>query len=125
MYDLTEFIKKHPGGSDWINFTQGTDITEAFEASHLVNTKYVEKLLATYFVKVAENSRNSPYTFNENGFYKTLKRKIEPKLKVISQHIISIQSEFNSVYTIEIIIIAIAKAFSIFVCIGSRHRKYK
>lgn len=31
LYDLTDWEKFHPGGSEWINLTKGTDITEAFE----------------------------------------------------------------------------------------------
>lgn len=59
-----------------------TDITEAFEASHIVNVNKVETILAKYYVKDADHPRNSPYTFNEQGFYKTLKRRAEPILKV-------------------------------------------
>lgn len=31
LYDLASFIYNHPGGSEWLNLTKGTDITEAFE----------------------------------------------------------------------------------------------
>ena len=34
LYDLSDFESRHPGGSQWISFTQGTDCTEAFEAHH-------------------------------------------------------------------------------------------
>ncbi|RXG67353.1 cytochrome b5-related protein [Armadillidium vulgare] len=34
LYDLTAFIKSHPGGPFWIEETRGTDITESFESSH-------------------------------------------------------------------------------------------
>ncbi|CAL8094440.1 unnamed protein product [Orchesella dallaii] len=81
LYNLESFIQKHPGGSDWIEMTRGTDITEAFEASHVVNVNKVEAVLAKYYVKDAEHPRNSPYTFKEDGFYKTLKRRVEPVFK--------------------------------------------
>jgi len=45
LYDLTSFISSHPGGSHWIQMTQGTDITEAFESSHVVNVSKVEATL--------------------------------------------------------------------------------
>lgn len=35
MYDLTEFAKTHPGGSSWINYTKGQDITALFKTHHL------------------------------------------------------------------------------------------
>ena len=31
LYDLESFIEHHPGGSEWLELTRGTDITEAFE----------------------------------------------------------------------------------------------
>ncbi|KAF2360548.1 Fatty acid desaturase domain [Trinorchestia longiramus] len=73
LYDFSSFIDKHPGGQFWLETTKGTDITEAFEAHHL--NPSVEKLLPKFFVKDATTKRNSPYTFHENGFYKTLKRR--------------------------------------------------
>lgn len=82
LYNLEDFIDKHPGGKDWIEFSKGTDITESFESSHVVNTQKVNQLLSKYYVKDAKTPRNSPYTFKENGFYRTLKRKIEPILQV-------------------------------------------
>eukprot|EP00090_Calanus_glacialis_P038314 TRINITY_DN66911_c0_g1_i1.p1 TRINITY_DN66911_c0_g1~~TRINITY_DN66911_c0_g1_i1.p1 ORF type:complete len:439 (-),score=74.31 TRINITY_DN66911_c0_g1_i1:18-1256(-) len=77
LYDLSDF--KHPGGSAWIELTKGTDITEAFETMHVqdISPKLVEK----YKVKPAIGPRNYRYTFKEDGFYKTLKRKVQPILK--------------------------------------------
>lgn len=69
--------------ADILQSNHRTDITEAFEASHVVNVNKVEAVLAKYYVKEAQNPRNSPYTFKEQGFYKTLKRRVEPVLKVM------------------------------------------
>ncbi|CAH1109798.1 unnamed protein product [Psylliodes chrysocephalus] len=81
IYDLTAFVEKHPGGAEWLNLTKGTDITEAFEVHHL--TDLPKEMLQKYFVKKAKTKRNSPYTFEEDGFYKTLRREIQPVLKVV------------------------------------------
>lgn len=35
MYDLLPFISKHPGGSEWIKYTQGQEITEQYVVHHL------------------------------------------------------------------------------------------
>jgi cytochrome b involved in lipid metabolism len=35
LYDLTDFINKHPGGSSWLELTKGQDITEHFIVHHL------------------------------------------------------------------------------------------
>ena len=73
LYDLSGFIGKHPGGSDFIRLSQGNDITEGFESSHMVNVDQIEKILAKHYVRDAETLRNSPYTFKPDGFYNRLK----------------------------------------------------
>ncbi|KAK7080234.1 hypothetical protein SK128_017051, partial [Halocaridina rubra] len=79
LYDLTDFINRHPGGRTWLECTKGTDITEAFESAHI--SLAAEKILPKYFVKDIHTPRNSPYTFHEDGFYRTLKRKVRPILE--------------------------------------------
>ena len=59
----------------WIEATKDTDITEAFESAHI--SENPEKLLQKYYVKDISTPRNSPYTFHEDGFYKTFKRKVK------------------------------------------------
>ena len=78
-------MSQHPGGRDWLEMTQGMDITELFESCHLVNVKLVEATLKKFYIKEATTVRNSPYTFEDQGFYKTLKRKVEPILKVFKR----------------------------------------
>ncbi|XP_066140665.1 cytochrome b5-related protein [Euwallacea fornicatus] len=79
LYDLSDFIQIHPGGPDWIKLTKGTDITEVFESHHL--TSKAETLLPKLFLKKASLPRNSPFTFHERGFYKTLKGRIAKKVE--------------------------------------------
>nr|CAD7571279.1 unnamed protein product [Timema californicum] len=74
LYDLSGFVDKHPGGAEWLEITKGTDITEAFEAHHL--NPSAEKHLKQLHVRRAKSQRNSPYNFREDGFYKTLKKKV-------------------------------------------------
>ncbi|XP_061391468.1 cytochrome b5-related protein-like, partial [Musca vetustissima] len=81
IYDFTDFIDKHPGGSFWIRETRGTDITEAFEAHHL--TTAPSKMIEKYKVRDANKPRIYTLTMHENGFYKTLKRRVMEKLKTI------------------------------------------
>ena len=78
---MFNFILKHPGGKFFIESTEGTDITEAFESGHVVDSGKVEAVLQKYLVRVAETPRNSDFTFHENGFYRTLKRRVTPILK--------------------------------------------
>lgn len=81
IYDFTDFIEKHPGGEFWIRETRGTDITEAFEAHHL--TSAPSKMIEKYKVRDAVKPRIYTLTMHENGFYKTLKRRVAEKLKTI------------------------------------------
>lgn len=81
LYDLTDFVGVHPGGKEWLTVTKGTDITEAFETHHLKGI--AETLLRQYYVKEATTPRNHPFTFKDDGFYRTLKQKVIPKLNEI------------------------------------------
>ncbi|KAJ8929856.1 hypothetical protein NQ314_017461 [Rhamnusium bicolor] len=83
LYDFGDFVNLHPGGKDWLRLTKGTDITEAFEVHHLSISP--NRLLPKHFVRKAKKPRNSPFTFEENGFYKTLKKKIHEKLKTVPE----------------------------------------
>ncbi|XP_068631262.1 cytochrome b5-related protein-like [Battus philenor] len=85
LYDLTSFIKQHPGGEEWLELTKGTDVTEAFESHHL--NPAIESILNKYYVKDAKTPRNSPFTFKEDGFYRTLKREVYEELKKIPKNV--------------------------------------
>lgn len=92
LYDLTEFIHRHPGGSAWLKVTKGIDITEQFEANHIRDK--AELLLPKFYVRDAELPRNCKITFDENGFYKTLKRRAAIKLETIDQKAAGAKSRF-------------------------------
>ena len=47
LYDLSQFMDKHPGGKEWLEFTRGTDCTTEFETHHLDDGK-MRKYLKTY-----------------------------------------------------------------------------
>ncbi|XP_049529706.1 cytochrome b5-related protein-like [Anopheles darlingi] len=81
LYDLASFIQSHPGGPDWLRITKGTDITEAFETHHI--GRRAEQLLPKFYVRPATHPRNVRLTFNEQGFYRTLKRRIRQRLDSI------------------------------------------
>ena len=49
MYDLSQYINKHPGGESWLRLTQGQDVTEHFVVHHL-NEKKARDVLAKYYV---------------------------------------------------------------------------
>lgn len=90
LYDLSDFIDRHPGGSQWLQQTGGTDITEAFEVHHIY-TERVEQVLAKFYVRQAARPRNVKLTFHATGFYRTLKRRIGEQLLTIDR-----RPEFHS-----------------------------
>jgi hypothetical protein len=81
LYDLTDFIAKHPGGADWLEVTKGIDITEQFETHHIRDV--AEKLLPKFYVRDAELPRNYKITFDKDDFYLTLKRRVASKLETL------------------------------------------
>ncbi|CAG4915814.1 unnamed protein product [Colias eurytheme] len=81
LYDLDQFMDKHPGGQEWLELSKGTDITEAFEAHHI--NPVAESMLKKFYVRDAKTPRNSPFTFHEDGFYRTLKKKAWESIKTI------------------------------------------
>jgi cytochrome b involved in lipid metabolism len=60
LYGRSPFMENHPAGSQRLEMSRGTDITELFECSH--PNPNVDKILAKYFVKKTDIPRNSPYT---------------------------------------------------------------
>jgi fatty acid desaturase len=78
LYDLSDF--RHPGGDQWLSLTRGTDITELFEIHHL-DSERVNRMIHLYKVEPEPGDpplppRRSPFTFEPNGFYCTLRKKV-------------------------------------------------
>ncbi|XP_011647047.1 cytochrome b5-related protein isoform X1 [Pogonomyrmex barbatus] len=84
LYDLDTFAKSHPGGSEWIRLTKGTDITELFETHHI--TDKAERLLPKFYVSDAVTPRSVSLTFLPNGFYRTFKKRASEALKSVDFH---------------------------------------
>ncbi|KAJ3332225.1 Cytochrome b5- protein, partial [Gonapodya sp. JEL0774] len=81
--DLSDFIQRHPGGSEWLTMTKGADITEAFE-SHHPNIDFIRaNILPKYYVRQADWSRESPLTFTPGDFYDTLRSRVRETIRKI------------------------------------------
>nr|XP_022905146.1 cytochrome b5-related protein-like [Onthophagus taurus] len=91
LYDFNDFIKIHPGGKDWLELTEGTDITEAFESNHI--STLPEAFLPKYFIKTINTPRNSPFTFEKNDLYQTLKKNVRNEINKSSELIKSLQNK--------------------------------
>ncbi|VVC46188.1 Cytochrome b5-like heme/steroid binding domain,Fatty acid desaturase domain [Cinara cedri] len=91
LYDLEPWIKKHPGGPQWLEITKGTDITELFVTYHL-NTKMVTDVIRKFYVRQAVTPRKSPFTFKPDGFYNVLKSRAAKQLSLVKPDNYTIKS---------------------------------
>ncbi|KAK4873784.1 hypothetical protein RN001_013144 [Aquatica leii] len=114
LYDVTDFIDSHPGGKFWLKETKGMDITEAFETHH-IKSDIPELLLKKFFIKNATNLRMSKFKFDEDGFYKTLKRKVRVALKTLPKDCHKISNMYTDLLLLATFVLAcIANACSMF-----------
>jgi hypothetical protein len=61
--------------------SQGTDVTEAFEVFHINDRP--SQVLKKFYVREAKEARNYRLSFDEDGFFKTLRRRCLEKLKTV------------------------------------------
>lgn len=52
-------------------------------------------MLQKYYVKNAKTKRNSPFTFKEDGFYRTLKREVQTIIKDLPRQPINTSAVFT------------------------------
>jgi fatty acid desaturase len=78
-YDLTEWIPKHPGGSETLNLARGRDCTELFESVHALSTQNIHALLQKYKVDTPEGyeAPQDLFTWEKNGFYDVVKKRVK------------------------------------------------
>lgn len=96
-YDLANFAQEHPGGAAIILDSCGRDATPLFESYHaFANRTYIMGKLATYEVPIEAQHKVVAvplYSFDDNGFYKTVVRRVRghfkkdvtPKISVTSK----------------------------------------
>ncbi|XP_055539793.1 cytochrome b5-related protein-like isoform X2 [Wyeomyia smithii] len=113
LYDLTDFAARHPGGPSWIQLTKGTDITELFETHHL--TTKAENLLPKFKVREATEPRNIRLTFKDDGFYRTLKRRVREKLSEL---------DYSPVKTSNLIIDSLVASALLFAFLAVKFNSY-
>lgn len=70
-YDLEPFLAEHPGGRRFLEQVRGMDCTAVFESTHL-HDRMPRAMLRRFHV-----GDNPAYSWSENGFYQTLKRRVQ------------------------------------------------
>ena len=81
-YNLKPFLDKHPGGKEILESCMcKDDLTATFESYHaLCDMKKIESIMKKYEVSTCKPSKMS---FRDNGFYKTVRKRVKNKLKKI------------------------------------------
>ncbi|KAB7503621.1 Cytochrome b5-related protein, partial [Armadillidium nasatum] len=90
------------------------DITESFECSHF--TQLPENLLKKFYVKDITTPRTTAFTFKDDGFFRTLKRKVKPIWEKNSGSAPTVQMKF--------IIDSLMTGFFIFMFSAARFNNY-
>jgi len=77
VYDLNDFVKRHPGGSAAIGLGKGIDCTELFKTYHLMRSP-PESILSKYRLPNTENFDygQSKYLFEKDGFLMTVRQRV-------------------------------------------------
>ncbi|XP_067929680.1 acyl-CoA 6-desaturase-like [Watersipora subatra] len=70
VYDVTNWSKKHPGGSSVLGHSAGQDATEVFQAMHRNNLSYVNKFLRPLKIGRLEDSEVVPHMDIRQDFAK-------------------------------------------------------
>lgn len=89
VYDFTDFVRHHPAGQQAILLGRGRDCTVLFESYHtnLPSDALLEKYLVSAPDAKFEESRAAKlFSFADDGFYRTLKRKTRDYFKKNNLH---------------------------------------
>ncbi|GBC06134.1 hypothetical protein RclHR1_06640012 [Rhizophagus clarus] len=79
VYDITNFIKKHPGGEDILLFASGRDATQAFETYHELGKP--DLVLKKYFIGTLI-SNELPVFLEPSEFHRTVKKRVQEYFQV-------------------------------------------
>ncbi|CAG8489278.1 9106_t:CDS:2 [Funneliformis mosseae] len=79
VYDITNFIKRHPGGEDILLFAAGRDATQAFETYHELGKP--DLVLKKYFIGTLI-SNELPVFLEPTEFHRTLKKRVEDYFQI-------------------------------------------
>ena len=84
LYDLTGF-NDHPGGKQWLRFSEGRYITALFESHHIQTEKARRRLIEFKCppqIGPPQRQDDPPrWNWIESGFYATLRRRIRNSLE--------------------------------------------
>ncbi|CAB1113975.1 unnamed protein product [Ectocarpus sp. CCAP 1310/34] len=71
VYDITNWMDKHPGGSEVVHLMAGRDATDAFASYHPFTNK-PQKMLPKFEIGTLVSREFTPYKRDESGFYREM-----------------------------------------------------
>lgn len=78
-YDLSSFVKLHPGGISMIRLGQGRDCTELFESIHNLSAMPLKKMLQRFLVQNQDSDNENlgeNFSWEENKFFDDVSRRV-------------------------------------------------
>jgi predicted heme/steroid binding protein len=86
VYDITNFLSKHPGGREMLLLSAGRDCTDLFQCYHAFTDK-PEKVLEKYEIGVAVGPPEFvPFAPDTTGFWNTLRGRVADHFKRTRQN---------------------------------------
>lgn len=81
VYDMTDFIKNHPGGEHTILLGRGRDCTELFESVHgMANSDKLNNILNNYYIKNKE-LENDQFDWSNNIIHNEIRSEVKKLFK--------------------------------------------
>lgn len=84
VYDVTEWIDRHPGGREILLLAIGRDVTDLMTSYHPFTDK-ADKMLAMYKIGTLTGPREFPQYSPDRGFYKTVCERVDKYFKETAQ----------------------------------------
>lgn len=77
VYDITQFLDRHPGGSEMLLLAAGRECTDLYNSYHALATKDTRKYLDAYHIGALVGKTEFPVFANDTaGFYATLSKRV-------------------------------------------------
>jgi cytochrome b involved in lipid metabolism len=80
-YDLDDFVRRHPGGTEAILLGKGRDCTALFESYHAFTQPHAKAVLEKYATQSRKPQQSSNNENDEDQFYTVLKDRVMATLK--------------------------------------------
>ncbi|KAF0711806.1 Aste57867_5064 [Aphanomyces stellatus] len=107
VYDVTQWVDKHPGGREMVLIHSGREATDSFDSYHPFSGK-AESVLAKYEIGTFTGPTEFPVYKPDTGFYKELRKRVGDYFK---QNKLDHQAGFAGFWRMVVVVAVAAVAF--------------